>query len=129
MTDSSTSSAAPGTAVVLGWELRRLAAQRRSWLGIATAFAGPLVFVAAMSLANTALPKDTPFGRYTRDTGLAGPLVLLGFGGMWFLPLLTAMVTGDIFSAEDHHGTWKTYLTRSVSRNRVFLAKMIAGEV
>ena len=36
---------------------------------------------------------------------MAGPLVLLGFGGMWFLPLLTAMVTGDLFSAEDHHGT------------------------
>lgn len=58
---------------------------------------------------------------------MAGPLVLLGFGGMWFLPLLTAMVTGDLFSAEDHHGTWKTYLTRSTSRNKVFVAKVFAG--
>jgi ABC-2 type transport system permease protein len=106
-----------------------LLAQKRTWLGLATAVVGPLIFVAAMSLHNTALPKDTPFGRYIRDTGLAGPLVLLGFGGMWFLPMLTAIVAGDLFSTEDHHGTWKTYLTRSVSRQRVFVAKTLAGAI
>ncbi len=127
MSGSTSAGVGVRTRTVLRWELRKLAAQRRTWIGVGAACIGPLVLVAAMSLHNTALPKDTPFGRYIRDTGLAGPLVLLGFGGMWFLPLLTAMVTGDLFSAEDHHGTWKTYLTRSVSRDKVFVAKVLAG--
>jgi ABC-2 type transport system permease protein len=87
----------------------------------------PLILVVAMSLQNTPLPKDIVFGRYIRDSGLAGPLVLLGFGGIFFFPMLTAIVSGDLFSSEDHHGTWKTYLTRSVSRPQVYAAKVLAG--
>jgi ABC-2 type transport system permease protein len=115
------------TTTVLTTELRKLAAQKRSWIGIGAAVIGPIAFAVAMSLQSTSLPKDTPFGRYARDTGLAGPLVLLGFGGLWFLPMLTAIVAGDIFSSEDHHGTWKTLLTRSVSRRQVYVAKAIAA--
>lgn len=115
------------TRTVLGWELRKLAAQKRTWLGLAASVLAPLVLVTAMSLPNTPLPKDIVFGRYIRDSGLAGPLVLLGFGGTFFFPMLTAIVSGDLFSSEDHHGTWKTYLTRSVSRPQVYLAKVAAG--
>jgi ABC-2 type transport system permease protein len=43
------------------------------------------------------------------------------------LPLLTAIVAGDIFASEDHHGTWKTILTRSVSRTSFFVAKTVAA--
>jgi len=118
---------APTTATVLGWELRKLAAQKRSWLGLVASLSAPLILVAAMSLQNTPLPKDIAFGRYIRDSGLAGPLVLLGFGGIFFFPMLTAIVSGDLFSSEDHHGTWKTYLTRSVSRPQVYAAKVLAG--
>jgi ABC-2 type transport system permease protein len=32
-------------------------------------------------------------------------------------------VAGDIVASEDHNGTLKTILTRSVSRNKIFLAK------
>jgi len=117
----------PTTLDVVRWEIRKLAAQKRTWLGLVASFLAPLILVAAMSLQNTPLPKDIVFGRYIRDTGLAGPLVLLGFGGIFFFPMLTAIVSGDLFSSEDHHGTWKTYLTRSVSRPQVYLAKVVAG--
>jgi ABC-2 type transport system permease protein len=117
----------PSTITVLGWELRKLAAQKRAWLGLVASALAPLILVVAMSLQNTPLPKDIPFGRYIRDSGLAGPLVLLGFGGIFFFPMLTAIVSGDLFSSEDHHGTWKTYLTRSVSRPQVYSAKVLAG--
>lgn len=117
----------PSTITIVGWEVRKLAAQKRTWLGLVASALAPLVLVAAMSLQNTPLPKDIAFGRYIRDTGLAGPLVLLGFGGIFFFPMLTALVAGDLFSSEDHHGTWKTYLTRSVSRPQVYGAKVLAG--
>ena len=115
------------TLSVLRVEMAKLSRQGRTWVGLGTAAIAPVALVVAMSLPATALPKDSPFGRYVRDTGLAGPLVLLGFGGLWFLPMLAAIVTGDLFSCEDHHGTWKTYLTRSASRNQIFTAKVLAG--
>src|SRR5262245_43140680 len=52
---------------------------------------------------------------------------MLGFAGQWVLPLLTALVAGDIFAGEDQMGTWKTLLTRSVSRKHVFWAKTITA--
>lgn len=47
--------------------------------------------------------------------------------GQWVLPLLTAIVAGDIFASEDQHSTWKTVLTRSTSRTQLFWAKTIAA--
>ena len=61
-------------------------------------------------------PNDVAFGRYIHETGLAIPLVLLLFGSIWMFPLITALVAGDIVAAEDHNGTLKTILTRSVER-------------
>ena len=55
------------------------------------------------------------------------PLLILGFAGQWVLPLLTALVAGDIFAGEDQMGTWKTVLTRSVSRTQMFWAKTITA--
>ena len=43
------------------------------------------------------------------------------------LPLLAAVVAGDIFASEDQHGTWKTILTRSVSRSQIFWAKTLTA--
>ena len=68
-----------------------------------------------------------PFGEYVRDTGLAVPLVCLFFGAIWLLPLITALVAGDIVAAEDHNGTLKTILTRSVERWQVFVGKVLAA--
>ena len=58
-----------------------------------------------------------------RETGLAIPLVCLVFGSFWLFPLITALVAGDIVANEDHNGTLKTILTRSVERWHVFAGK------
>jgi ABC-2 type transport system permease protein len=42
-------------------------------------------------------------------------------------PLITALVAGDIVSAEDRHDTLKTILTRSVDRQKIFAAKVLAA--
>ena len=62
-----------------------------------------------------------------RETGFAVPLVCLTFGAFWLLPLITALVAGDIVATEDHNGTLKTILTRSVERWHVFAGKVLAA--
>jgi ABC-2 type transport system permease protein len=118
----------PGTRAVYRWELRKLVAQKRTFIGIGAAFIVPLIFIVAL-LADSGNggPEDVPFGQYVRDTGLAVPLVCLFFGAIWLLPLITALVAGDIVAAEDHNGTLKTILTRSVDRWQVFMGKLLAA--
>src|SRR5438034_230164 len=81
----------------------------------AAAMAVPSIFVIAL-LADSGGggPEDIPFGAYVRETGLAVPLVCLAFGSIWLIPLITALVGGDIVATEDQNGTLKTILTRSV---------------
>ena len=62
-----------------------------------------------------------------RETGFAVPLVCLAFGAFWLLPLITALVAGDIVATEDQNGTLKTILTRSVERWQVFAGKVLAA--
>jgi ABC-2 type transport system permease protein len=111
---------------VYGWELRKLVAQKRTYLGLAAAALVPVIFVAALAL-QSGQPDDVAFGRYVRQSGLAIPPVILIFGSIWLFPLITALVAGDIVAAEDHNGTLKTILTRSVGRGRVFVAKTLAA--
>jgi ABC-2 type transport system permease protein len=72
-------------------------------------------------------PDGLPFGGLVRETGFAVPLVCLAFGAFWLLPLITALVAGDIVATEDHNGTLKTILTRSVERWHVFAGKVLAA--
>jgi ABC-2 type transport system permease protein len=72
-------------------------------------------------------PSDTIYGRYIHLSGYAMPLLVLAFAAQWVLPLLAAVVAGDIFANEDQHGTWKTILTRSVSRGQIFWAKTLTA--
>jgi ABC-2 type transport system permease protein len=111
---------------VYAWEIRKLVAQKRTYLGLGAAVLVPLIFVVALAL-QTGQPEDVPFGRYVRESGLAIPPVILIFGSYWLFPLITALVAGDIVAAEDHNGTLKTILTRSVSRGRIFAAKVLAA--
>jgi ABC-2 type transport system permease protein len=60
-------------------------------------------------------------------TGWAGPLVMLGFAGTWALPLLTSLVAGDVFAAEDRLGTWRHLLVAVRSPRRIFVAKALAS--
>jgi ABC-2 type transport system permease protein len=111
---------------VYGWELRKLVAQKRTYLGLGAAVVVPVIFIVALAL-QTGQPEDVLFGRYVRQSGLAIPPVILIFGSYWLFPLITALVSGDIVAAEDHNGTLKTILTRSVGRGRIFTAKVLAA--
>jgi ABC-2 type transport system permease protein len=116
----------PGVAAVYRHELVKLRFQKRTYLGLGAAIAVPLIFVAALAL-QSGQPNDVAFGRYVRQSGLAIPLVLLIFGAIWLFPLITALVAGDIVAAEDHNGTLKTILTRSVDRGRILTGKLLAA--
>ncbi|MFE9692089.1 ABC transporter permease [Micromonospora sp. NPDC005806] len=115
----------PGTATVLRWEVAKLAAQARSRALLIGAVVVP---IAVVLIFDTQLPpKDTIYGRHIHTSGYAVPLFVLAFAHQWVLPLLAALVAGDIFANEDQHGTWKTILTRSVSRTQVFWAKTLTA--
>ena len=116
----------PSAATVYRWELRKLRSQKRTYLGLGAAVAVPIIFVVATSLRGGG-PNDVPFGRYIHESGLAIPLVLLLFGAIWMYPLITALVAGDIIASEDHNGTLKTILTRSLDRGQIFTGKMFAA--
>jgi ABC-2 type transport system permease protein len=116
----------PGVATVYRWELRKLRAQKRTYIGLGAAILVPLVFIFALLTSNGG-PEEIPFGRYVRDSGLAIPLVAMFFGSIWFFPLVTALVSGDIVAAEDGNGTLKTILTRSAERWQIFAAKVLAA--
>ena len=115
----------PGILTVYRWELVKLRFQKRTYLGLGAAALAPTLFAVAVATSN-GQPDDVAFGRYIHDTGLAIPFVLLLFGSIWMFPLITALVAGDIVAAEDHNGTLKTILTRSVERGQVFAAKVLA---
>ena len=115
----------PGVLTVYRWELRKLRAQKRTYLGLGAAVVAPIIFAVALATQKGG-PNDVAFGRYLHDTGLALPLVLLLFGSIWMFPLITALVAGDIVAAEDRNSTLKTILTRSVERQQIFVAKALA---
>jgi ABC-2 type transport system permease protein len=75
----------------------------------------------------SSVPEDTLFGRGVKESGFATPLVVLGFAALWVFPVLTAVVGGDLFSAEDRYGTWRTVLTRSRTRAEVFGGKVLTA--
>jgi ABC-2 type transport system permease protein len=112
---------------VYRWELRKLCAQKRTYLGLGGAVLVPIAFVVALAAQHGSGPTDVPLGRALRDTGLAVPFVVLFFMSIWGLPLVTALVAGDIVAAESHNGTLKTILTRSRDRGQVFAGKTCAA--
>jgi len=116
----------PGALTVYRWELRKLRSQKRTYLGLGAAMLVPSIFVVAVAIQGGEA-QDVPFGRYIDTTGLAIPLVMLLFGSIWFFPLITALVAGDIVANEDQNGTLKTILTRSVERHHVYIGKVLAA--
>jgi ABC-2 type transport system permease protein len=125
-TNSTGSPPRAGTRTAFRWEMTKLAAQARARYTVLGCALAPVMAVAILN-AQQSPPKDTLFGRQIHDSGYAMPLLILGFAYQWLLPLLTAIVAGDIFASEDHHDTWKTILTRSVSRTHIFWAKTLAA--
>ena len=116
----------PGRLAALRWEIRKLRAQYRARAVLLVVALAPLLIVVVIH-GQSRPPKDTLFGRFAIDNGFALALLVLGFASQWVLPLLTAVVAGDVFASEDQHGTWKTVLTRSTSRSQLFWAKTITA--
>jgi ABC-2 type transport system permease protein len=115
-----------GLLVVMGVEYAKLRAQLKVWAVLAVCLLGPPAFAVAMRVQSE-VPEDTLFGRWAKASGLAVPLVVLGFAGLWAFPALTSIVGGDLFSAEDRHGTWPALLTRSRTRGEIFGGKVLTG--
>jgi ABC-2 type transport system permease protein len=107
-------------------ERRKLQAQLWLRLLALVCLLGPFAFAAVLS-TQSASPADTLFGVWVHGSGFAIPLVVLGFAGAWGFPLIAGIVAGDLFSAEDRHGTWKTVLTRSRTRQQLFAGKLLAA--
>ena len=115
----------PGSGGRVPLELRKLVAQKRTYLGLG-----------AMAVLRSCSPSAWPpdggdaegalFSQVV-ESGLATPLMILLFGSAFLFPLVVALVAGDIVATEDHHGTLKTILTRSVDRGAVFAGKVSAA--
>ena len=108
------------------FELVKLLAQWRVRLLFALCWLGPAVLVAVVGQQDS-LPADTVFGRWMGQTGWAGSLVGLAASGTFVLPLVTALVAGDVFAAEDRLGTWGHLLVAVRSPRRIFVAKALAS--
>jgi ABC-2 type transport system permease protein len=107
-------------------ERRKLAALLSTRLLALLCALGPFAFAAVLG-AQSGSPADTLFGVWVHSSGFAVSLVVLGFAGSWGFPLVAGVLAGDIFSAEDRYGTWKTVLTRSCARRDVFAGKALAA--
>jgi ABC-2 type transport system permease protein len=116
----------PSLIDAIRWELSKLTAQLRARIALLLCLIAPVLVVVVIN-GQGRPPKDTLYGRFIHQSGYAVPLLMLGFATQWLLPLLTALVAGDIFASEDQHGTWKSILTRSASRAQVFWAKTVTA--
>ncbi|HYZ28809.1 MAG TPA: ABC transporter permease subunit [Thermoleophilaceae bacterium] len=120
-----------GALIAYRWELRKLSAQKRTWLGIAAAVLIPIIFLISIQISKVTLhppdgPYDTPLGPNLRQTGLALDLVVLKLIGVIGPAMIVALIAGDIVAGEDMGGTLKTILPRSVRRAELLGGKALA---
>ncbi|HWD10884.1 MAG TPA: ABC transporter permease subunit [Solirubrobacteraceae bacterium] len=118
----------PSTLTVYRWELRKLASQKRTYLGLGLVVVLPLFFVIFQNVhQRNGRGADNIFASQITQSGLATPVLMLLFLSVFMLPLAASLVAGDVVAAEDGNGTLKTILTRSVNRGQVFAAKALAA--
>ncbi len=117
----------PSTFTIYRWELRKLASQKRTYLGYALVCALPLIFVTVENIHQHQGHCDNIFATQITQSGLATPVLMLLFLSVFMHHVVTALVAGDIVANEDGNGTLKTILTRSVDRGQVFTAKALAA--
>jgi ABC-2 type transport system permease protein len=122
-----TPSRRPSTLTVYRWELRKLRAQKRTYMGLGLAVILPLIFVIVQNVHTRHGGGDSIFAGQITQSGLATPVLMLLFESVFFLPLIASLVAGDVVAAEDGNGTLKTILTRSVDRGQVFAAKALTA--
>lgn len=115
-----------GTLSVVSAETLKLSAQSKTRALLMACIVAPFLLAAVLIVQSTT-PDDTLFGRSSKDSGYAMALLVLAFGAFWPFSVLTSVVAGDLFAAEDRHRTWATLLTRTRSRADVFWGKVITG--
>jgi ABC-2 type transport system permease protein len=116
----------PTTFTAYRWELRKLASQKRTYIGVGAAALLPTLFVIVMAFQKGG-PYDVPLGHNLRHTGIALALVVLTFASRFGAQLVTALVAGDIVATEDAGGTLKMILTRSLRRSQILAGKTLAS--
>jgi ABC-2 type transport system permease protein len=112
-----------GGLVAFRWELFKLAAQRRTWLGVATAAIGRIVYL-LLELAQG--PPKAPLADNLGHTGVGFALVVFKLIAVIGPAIIVSLVAGDIVASEESDGTLKTVLTRSLSRGELLGGKMLA---
>jgi ABC-2 type transport system permease protein len=117
----------PSTLTVYRWELRKLVSQKRTYLGFGLASILPVIFVVTQHIRDRHGHGENIFFSEITQSGLATPVLMLLFLSVFMLPLIAALVAGDIVASEDGNGTLKTILTRSVDRGQVFAAKVLTA--
>jgi ABC-2 type transport system permease protein len=115
-----------GALIAYRWELRKLVAQKRTYIGLGAAALLPVVFVTVMALQKGG-PYDAPLGHNLRRTGLALALVVLNFVSRFGAQLAAALVAGDIVASEHAGKTLKMILTRSLRRSQIITGKTLAS--
>ena len=108
------------------FELVKLLSQWRLRLMLLACLLAPALYTGVIS-RQTSLPVDAVYGRWMGQSGWAGSLVILVFMGSVVLPLLTSLVAGDVFAAEDRLGTWRHLLVAVRSPRVIFLSKALAA--
>jgi ABC-2 type transport system permease protein len=109
-------------------ERRKLSAQLATRLLALICIVGPFAFAIVLKV-QSGTPTDALFGAWVHSSGFAISLVVLGFAGAWGFPLMAGVLAGDMYSSEDRHGTWKTILTRSCTREEIFAGKLLTALV
>ncbi|HTP23360.1 MAG TPA: ABC transporter permease [Solirubrobacteraceae bacterium] len=107
-------------------ELYKLLSQLTTRILVLVCAIGPVAFAVILKV-QSGTPSDALFGVWVHSSGFAISLVILGFAGTWGFPIVAGVMAGDLFSSEDRHGTWKTILTRSCTREDVFAGKLLAA--
>jgi ABC-2 type transport system permease protein len=114
-----------GTRHVYRAELRKLLAQPATRALALVCVIAPFGFSAVLAL-QSGLPADTLLGVWVHSSGYSLGFVVLGFCGYLGFPVIAGVLAGDVFSAEDRYGTWKSVLTRSRTRGELFAGKCLA---
>jgi ABC-2 type transport system permease protein len=112
-----------GALVAYRGELFKLLAQRRTWLGIATAAIGPIIYL-LLELAQG--PPGAPLANNLGHTGVGFSLVVFKLIAVFGPAVISSLVAGDIVASEMTDGTLKTALTRSITRAQLLLGKLLA---
>jgi len=111
---------------ILGHELRKLLAQKRTYLGWAGLLAVPFLMVLALYLSNSdphGEGEGPPFLDQVLNNGMFVPLSAIAALSFFLLPLLASMAGAYPIAGEAEQGTMKTWLSRPVSRTTVLFSK------